>query len=106
MTYFFTDRLGEHLRDVDIVTSALGVTMPKPYRDLRQRWEDSATGESYADQYVAALVSGDTKADLPLLRNMAIAVASTLPKDVAQIDNYLNVTEERKLLDLSDTETP
>ena len=66
MSFMFEDTLGEHLRDVDTVTAALGTTAPKPWRDLRQRWEDRNAGESYADQYVGALVTGDTKADTAL----------------------------------------
>ena len=96
----FEDRLGDHLRDVDIVTAALGITMNKAHRDLRQRWEDRNDGESFADRYVAALVSGDTKADLPLLRSLAISFAATLPTHSATIDNYAKATVTRKMLEL------
>lgn len=101
MSYMYgVDTLNVHLADVDLVTSALGVTMNKPYRDLRARWENHDTAESYADQYVAALVTGDTKADLPLLRAMAISIASTLPTHAATIENYAKACVERKLLEL------
>ena len=102
----FEDQLGEHLRDVDTVTTALGITAPKPWRDLRQRWEDRNDSESYADQYVGALVTGDTKADTALLRALATAVAATLPTHTAVIDNYAKAAVERKLLELLAPEAP
>ena len=98
--YGFEDQLGAHLRAVDIVTAALGITAPKPWRDLRSRWENRDTAESYADQYVAALVTGDTKADTALLRSLAISFAATLPTHSATIDNYARAAVERKLLEL------
>jgi hypothetical protein len=106
VSYLFEDPLGAHLRDVDTVTAALGTTAPKPWRDLRSRWENHNTAESYADQYVAALVTGDTKADLPLLRSLAISFAATLPTHTATIDNYAKATVERKLLELFAPDAP
>jgi len=106
VSYMFEDTLGEHLRDVDTVTTALGTTAPKPWRDLRQRWEDRNDGESYADQYVAAIVTGDTKADTALLRSLAISFAATLPTHSATIDNYAKAAVERKLLELLAPEAP
>ena len=102
----FEDTLGAHLRDVDTVANTLGITAPKPWRDLRQRFDDRHTSMSFADQYVGAVVNGDTQADLALLRSVAIAVASTLPTHEATIDNYLRVVVERRLLELFEPEAP
>lgn len=104
---YYTDQLGEHLGDVDTVTTAVGYTMGKPYRDLRARWENRHDGENIADQYVGALVTGaKTDLPLPLLRDLAIAMAATLPTHTATIDNYARAVVHRKLLELAAPEVP
>lgn len=72
------ERANRFNRRVRLIGSA-GIEFPKEFVALRQRLADfrADAGTPVRDRIVAAIVAGDADADLPLLRAVALAEATT-----------------------------
>jgi len=97
----YDDSLHTHIAAVEHLADH-GIPAPADWQALRDRWQSAAEGHDGGAQAAlnTAIVTGDTKADLPVLTALALAEAQATPVHRATVRNALAAAIYPRLCEL------